>query len=275
MRSYRIDRKLKAIYRDKKSGASVLTTKLFSVLIDAIEEVDGVEDFNSLLISIGVELRKHHPLLFQLRNLIDIAQGFSKEVRDKEEILSEILSLRERFENSSSMVAESFRQFLSERGKVSIATLSHSGTVFNSLVKARDFINEVYIFRSCPKCEGEKMGDLLFKSGFNVFVVNDFGLSYVVKKVDLVVSGCDAVFEDGSILNKAGTLPLFVLAKNFGKVSVVLADFLKFVNERVNFDEIFKDAVELKSKGKVKELNLLFEIVDGAFITHYVSDNQK
>jgi translation initiation factor 2B subunit (eIF-2B alpha/beta/delta family) len=272
VRSHRIDRKLKAIYRDKKSGASVLTTKLFSVLIDAIEEVDGVEDFNSLLISIGVELRKHHPLLFQLRNLIDIVQGFSKEVRDKEEILSEILSLRERFENSASMVAEGFRQFLSERGKVSIATLSHSGTVFNSLVKARDFINEVYIFRSCPKCEGEKMGDLLFKSGFNVFVVNDFGLSYVVRKVDLVVSGCDAVFEDGSILNKAGTLPLFVLAKNFGKVSVVLADFLKFVNERVNFDEIFKDAVELKSKGKVKELNLLFEIVDGAFITHYVTN---
>jgi translation initiation factor 2B subunit (eIF-2B alpha/beta/delta family) len=272
VRSHRIDRKLKAIYRDKKSGASVLTTKLFSVLIDAIEEVDRVEDFNSLLISIGVELRKHHPLLFQLRNLIDIVRGFSKEVRDKEEILSEILSLRERFENSSSMVAESFMQFLSERGKVSIATLSHSGTVFNSLVKARDFINEVYIFRSCPKCEGEKMGDLLFKSGFNVFVVNDFGLSYVVRKVDLVVSGCDAVFEDGSILNKAGTLPLFVLAKNFGKVSVVLADFLKFVNERVNFDEIFKDAVELKSKGKVKELNLLFEIVDGTFITHYVTN---
>jgi translation initiation factor 2B subunit (eIF-2B alpha/beta/delta family) len=85
VRSYRIDRKLKAIYRDKKSGASVLTTKLFSVLIDAIGEVDRVEDFNSLLISIGVELRKHHPLLFQLRNLIDIVQGFSKEVRDKEE----------------------------------------------------------------------------------------------------------------------------------------------------------------------------------------------
>jgi len=180
--------------------------------------------------------------------------------------------LENRFKNSGLKIAENFRRFLSERGKVSIATLSHSGTVLNSLVNARDFINEVYVFRSCPRCEGEKMVDLLFENGLNAFVVNDFALSYVLKMVDLVVSGCDAVFDDGSILNKAGTLPLFVLAKEFGKDRVVLADFLKLVYGKIEFAEILDKAVEVKNKGRVKSLSLIFEVVDKNFVTFYINE---
>ncbi len=272
MRSDKIERKLEAIYRDKKSGASVLTRKLFGVLIDAVKEIDSVEDFYSLLNSIGDSLRRHHPLLFQLRNLVDTIRSFSRGVQDRDKILNGIRSLRVKFENSVSGIAENFKQFLSEKGKVSIATLSHSGTVFNSLVKAGDFINEVYVFRSCPRCEGEKMASLLFKSGFNVFVVNDFGLGYVIRKVDLFVSGCDVVFENGAILNKAGTLPLFMLAKEFEKDRVVLADFLKFVRAEVDIDEILDKTVEVKNKDKIKSLNLIFELVDKNFVSFYITE---
>jgi len=72
MRNATIYAKLKKIYEDKTSGASILAGKLFSVLKEKARETERKDDFLYFLKALKRDLKKHHPLLFQLQNLVDI-----------------------------------------------------------------------------------------------------------------------------------------------------------------------------------------------------------
>ncbi len=269
MRDEAIYVKLKKIYNDKTSGASILAGRLFSVLKEKARRSRNRNEFLRFLKDLKGDLKKYHPLLFQLQNLIDIVQST---LTRRVDIGETIVMIEKRFRMSNEKVASNFLEWLEARGlnKVSVATLSYSGTVFNAFLYAKDKISSVYIFRSCPKCEGDKMARKLQNKGFDVFLANDFALDYVLEKVEVVVSGCDAVFKNGNILNKAGTSAVFKIAKLAGKETLVLCDFSKFV--RLKPTRNFKQLFMMGKSGNVKTIDVVFEIVDSNLITGYITD---
>ena len=278
MRNATIYAKLKKIYEDKTSGASILAGKLFSVLKEKARETERKDDFLYFLKALKRDLKKHHPLLFQLQNLVDIILTLARESTQRvgsakrEDMFKVIKIVEERFKKASEKVADNFSRWLEANGlnKVSIATLSYSGTVLNAILHVKNKVSSVYVFRSCPKCEGDKMAKKLSDLGFNVFLVNDFGLDHVLGTVDLVVSGCDAVFENGDILNKAGTSPIFKIARLAGKETLVLCVFSKFV--RMKPVKNFKEFFTVGKRGNLKTIDVIFEVVGSDLITGYITD---
>ncbi len=273
MHTRKIEEKLKSIYEDKTSGASILTKKLFKILKEKSLKVESKQNFLEFLADLKKELEKHHPLLFQLHNLVEI---ISKSIADHESelVFDEIERIEKDFDEAGGKIAQNFLMLLSEKGydKFSLATLSYSGTVLNSLAQVRRRISRVYVFHSCPNCEGEKMARLISNLGLNVSLVNDFGLDYVLGEVDLVVSGCDAVFRSGDVVNKAGTSAIFKIAKSFGKETVVLFDFLKIVRREIEHEKILSEAIRVKKWKKFEKIDLIFEMVRSEFISYYVAD---
>jgi ribose 1,5-bisphosphate isomerase len=273
MRKYKTDVKLKSIYRDKTSGASILSKKLFKILKEKSSKLKSRQDFLNFLADLKNGLEKHHPLLFQLHNLIEI---ISKSISNPEitSIFDEIKNIEKDFHEAGDKIARNFSALLNERGrdKLSLATLSYSGTVLISLAHLKDKISKVYVFRSCPNCEGEKMARLIAGLGLSALLVNDFGLDYVLNEVDLVVSGCDAVFVNGDVLNKAGTSAIFKIARSLGKETIVLFDFFKIMQKEISREKILKEAVESRKRNKFEEIDVIFDVVSFESISYYVTD---
>lgn len=273
MRKSKTDVKLKSIYEDKTSGVSILSKKLFKVLKEKSSKVKSKRDFLNFLADLKNGLERHHPLLFQLHNLVEIVSRLISN-REVATVFDEIKRVEEDFSNAGDKIARNFSALLDEKGydKFSLATLSYSGTLLNSLAHTKDKISKVYVFRSCPNCEGEKMARLIANLGLNVSLVNDFGLDYVLNEVDLVVSGCDAVFVNGDVLNKAGTSAIFKIAKSLGKETIVLFDFLKIVRREIAHEKFLSGAVKVKKHKKFEKIEVIFDIVSSEFISYYVTD---
>lgn len=268
-----IDVSLREIYEDKVSGASLLANKLFQVIKRKAGEVKSRSEFLRFIKALNRDLKKHHPFLFQLQNLtefirLNLLQGSE---RDFVEVVKRVES---KFKNANDKIAFNFLMWLKENNfdKVSLATLSYSATVFNSIYEARDRISEVYVFRSCPKCEGDVMAMKLGEKDLKVFLVNDFGVDYIIDKVDFVISGCDAVFKNGNVLNKAGTSAVFKLARIQGKGTIVLADSLKFVNKEMLDKNLIKRMIEPGKKDKCETIDVIFETIASEYITHYITE---
>ncbi len=273
MRRWTADDKLRNFYEDKTSGSFILAIGLFKILKMKFAEVKDKSEFLSFLKILKRDIKKHHPLLFQLHNLVDVIYKITVS-RGVEHFLGELKTIEGNFKTAGDKIASNFLTWLNENGfyKFSVATLSYSGTVLNSLFYVGDRVSEVYIFRSCPNCEGEKMAKEASKRGLDVYLVNDFSLDYVLNNVDFIVSGCDAIFEGGHILNKAGTSAIFKLAKSVGKETVVLFDSFKIVREKFKREKILTQALNVEEKKGIKKIDLIFEIVLPEFISYYITD---
>ncbi|CUT01478.1 hypothetical protein [Candidatus Chrysopegis kryptomonas] len=273
MRNHKIEDKLREILQDKTSGASILSQKLIEVIKTKSLQTKSEKEFSTFLKKLQNDLKDNHPLLFQLHNVVYLIQKSLKSGGIKV-ALTEIEKIEQGLNISIQKITENFLKWLNLKSikKFSTATLSYSGTVLNVLKNVRSKIHKVYIFRSCPNCEGETMAEKLAENGINVYLVNDFAIDYVLNNVDFVLSGCDAIFEDGKILNKAGTSSVFKLAKLSDKDTIVLADFLKITHLKFDYKKLARNAFTIKRKEKLTNLDLIFELVSAEFISNYITD---
>ncbi len=273
MQKLKIENKLKEILQDKTSGASILSQKLIEILKAKSSQIKSEKEFSTFLKKLQNDLKDYHPLLFQLHNVVYLIQQSLKSGGIKV-ALTEIEKIEKGLKISAQKITENFLKWLNLKDikKFSTATLSYSGTVLSVLKNVKSKINKIYIFRSCPNCEGEVMAEKIGKYGINVYLVNDFAVDYVLNDVDLVISGCDAIFEDGKILNKAGTSAVFKLAKLSGKETIVLADFLKITHLKFDYKKIARNLYTSKRKEKLTNLDLIFELVPAEFISNYITD---
>ncbi len=107
----------------------------------------------------------------------------------------------------------------------SAITISNSSLVREFLLKARP--KKVVALKSEPGGEGVDLVKLLRRNGIDATVAEDSACYYACSKVELVLTGADALYEDG-FLNKVGTRLLALCAKELDKEFLVLSTTLKF-----------------------------------------------
>jgi len=111
-----------------------------------------------------------------------------------------------------------------------ILTHCHSHDVVGILLEAKkqgkNF--EVIVTESRPKLQGMLTAKDLLKAGIKVTYCVDSAIGWVMKKVDRVLVGCDAILADGSIVNKIGTFPIALVAEKFSVPFLVAGETLKF-----------------------------------------------
>jgi translation initiation factor 2B subunit (eIF-2B alpha/beta/delta family) len=123
---------------------------------------------------------------------------------------------------------------------------SHSETVVNYFQSIKSSKKEIEIWQtaSLPAREGEIQARRLSELGFSINMVADQPHQRIFEKIEVFLSGADAVSKV-SFINKAGTRFLARKAAGQGKPVIVLADPRKFVSDEVQFRMIKNSMGEL------------------------------
>ncbi len=115
-----------------------------------------------------------------------------------------------------------------------VLTLSRSSSVraaLSGLPRSRR-PREVLVLESLPGGEGRLLARELRTAGVRARLVPDAEGTELVRGVDLVLLGADAVYADGSLVHKVGTRRIAVSARAAGVPVVVLSGRSKWVNAR-------------------------------------------
>jgi len=160
-----------------------------------------------------------------------------------------------------------------------IFTHCHSSTVINILKQAKKERKKFQVFNTetRPLYQGRKTSFELTKAKIPTTMVVDLAAGDVldkggeIPKVNLMIIGADAIFKNGSIVNKIGSEMFAILAyKN--KIPVYIAtDSWKFSPNPLKIEErSFKEVWE--SAKNIKIRNPAFETVPAKYITSIISE---
>lgn len=135
-----------------------------------------------------------------------------------------------------------------------ILTHCHSSTVTKLLIDAnkegKKF--EVFCTETRPVFQGRITAQELIKKGIKTTLIVDSAARSIMKEVDIVIVGADAITSEGNVINKIGTSTIALIAKEARKPFYVVSELLKFdpatasgdyekIEER-DSSEIWKDA---------------------------------
>jgi ribose 1,5-bisphosphate isomerase len=91
----------------------------------------------------------------------------------------------------------------------------------------------VIVTETEPMRQGLKTAKDLLEARIPVTYCVDSAIGFLMKKVDKVIVGCDAILADGSIVNKIGSLPLAIVANRFNVPFFVAGESMKFDRQTV------------------------------------------
>lgn len=113
-----------------------------------------------------------------------------------------------------------------------ILTYGYSSTVYKALVKAADEKDiEVVVLETRPDFSGRNMAIALAEAGVKVTLSIDSAISHIIRDVDLVVMGAEAISSYGSVINKVGSNMVAAMAKFSRKRVDILTGSYKFANQ--------------------------------------------
>ena len=128
-----------------------------------------------------------------------------------------------------------------------------------------------------PLEQGIKTAKELARAKIPVTLVLDSAVGLIMKDVNAVVVGADALRAEG-VVNKVGTSLLAFAAKQYGKPFYVIANVLK-IDRRKNFKieerpaaEVFKTIRTAKTLTGVQIRNPAFDITPWRYVTAVVTD---
>ena len=175
--------------------------------------------------------RETEPLM---RNAIKwIISEIEKTDEEKVKVLSKIVSVSaneflKNLEESKIKIA----QIGSKRIKNNSVVLTHchSSTVTKLLATAnregKKF--EVFCTETRPLFQGRITAKELIKEGIKTTLIVDSAVRSIIKEIDLVIVGSDAITSEGNVINKIGTSTIALIAREARKPFYVVSELLKF-----------------------------------------------
>jgi ribose 1,5-bisphosphate isomerase len=197
-----------------------------------------------------------------------------------DEMISSIGYFLDKIKNSKKEIATAFSKLI--KTKVSIMTHCHSSTTVEVIKKINEDrkVKEVYVTETRPLYQGYITAKKLRESNINVKLIVDSASGMFMKNVDLVLVGADAITLNGDVINKIGTYPIAVVAKEENKNFFVTAESYKIATNAKTGKEI---AIEYRSirevyngnlgrLGNPEILNPSFDITPAKYITAIITE---
>ena len=109
----------------------------------------------------------------------------------------------------------------------------YSSVVLHVMIKAvqRGIRFNVIVTEGHMGKTGQSVKDTLEQSNIPTKLIQNSAVGIVMPKVDCIFVGCEAVLENGGIVNKVGTFTIALCAKTFQKPFYVFTESLKFMKE--------------------------------------------
>ncbi len=199
---------------------------------------------------------------------------FQKKVSssNSNEILLFLKDYESKLQNVSYNIYEKNKDILS--GLNSITTLSFSKTLLEIIKIISEYNRKlkVFVLESRPILEGRKFISELNKLDIDSTLIVDSLMCYALKKSEAVIIGADQILKNGNVVNKIGSYPLALCAKEFNKPFYVIADKSKFVF-KLKYKTINNNDSEVwKTRKRIKIINHYFEEVPSKLITKILTD---
>ena len=270
MRS-RLEALVREIIEDKSSGAAQLTVKAANAFLKLIEEKPTMKSVKKL-VKLLSEARPSMPsianMAYRISQIID--EQVSEGMDLGEAIEFAVGSAVKEYQSRMSSVVRNASQKL--RKYTAILTHSYSSTVAAALELCEGL--RIYVTESRPGFEGRDLAERLARLGFDVTLIVDSAASYVLDKgeVDAVITGCDAVLDDCSIVNKIGTKMIALAASEAEVPFTVVTDLWKAAVHGISLEEHAPEEVYEKKLPGLSSLNPYFEVVPARYITSFITD---
>lgn len=157
-----------------------------------------------------------------------------------------------------------------------VYTMSRSGTVESVLreLGRKHIITRLLVAESRPGGEGIALARALARDGLAVTLVADAACGVFIGEANCVVLGADSLRADGSLVNKVGSYPLALMAREAGKPVYVLCETLKIAASDFPLILEEKDSAELlpNPEARLDARNPYFDVTPAALIAGYISD---
>lgn len=158
-----------------------------------------------------------------------------------------------------------------------VLTHSQSATVAGVLEALKGQIAAVVVTESRPLYEGRAAARRLAEAGLAVTLITEAQAGYFMPTVDAVVVGADTVFADGAVVNKTGSYPLALLARQERVPFFVLSESFKITfrrKRRASFFAEEREPQEVLPEGLpgVRVRNVYFDLTPGRLVTAVITE---
>lgn len=251
---------LKKIIIDNKSGSTELLLRLEKYFLKHLNDI-------KLITTSIFQVEKHLSHFAAIENFIKKFKEVLKS-GNAGEIKSFLLKSINEHNNSVISILEKHKSVLLKYK--SFTTISYSKTLLNLFILLKNNIPKlkVFILESRPMLEGRIFAKELIKHGIECTIIVDAFMRYAINNSDAVIIGADQILKNGDIVNKIGSYPLALTAKEEHKKVFVVATRNKFVKsdkfipKKENFYEVWR-----YSNKKLKVVNIYFEVIPKRLIT--------
>lgn len=211
----------------------------------------------------------------QMAALRNACTFISKRVNSSSKSIFEyLLNLKEKIDRSSQIAGEAASNYL--RDGQSYATISHSEFVlhtFESAAKMKKYLR-VFVLESRPLFEGRQTARALTKMGHHPVLVADAAVGIVVNEIDSAIAGADAIYSDGTIINKIGSFPLAAACNLARKKFYAVTSALKYDGTKRfgDFKPRAESPQELFANPEIECLNTYFDAVPANLIDAVITE---
>lgn len=158
-----------------------------------------------------------------------------------------------------------------------IFTHCHSHTVEEILKKARKKIDCIICTETRPRFQGRITAANLSKAGLNIELIVDSAAARFLRKANAFFTGCDAILEDGSIVNKIGTKTISLAAIKEDTPHYVCSsshsfDPITFFGVQEPIEERNPKEIWNKKLKRVKILNPAFDVTPGDCVKEIICE---
>lgn len=273
---------LEKIKNDKVHGSTYLILKVFEVLErEIINNFDTDED---IIITDALNmLNNSHAEMVEFNTILNKLK--------ENPSLEQVRTLKNAYISAKDKVARILADQLRQSGISRILTLSHSSLVENGLIYWENHMKsekniEIHILESRPLKEGrillKRLNSRMKKAKFYYWV--DAAMGIALNFVDCVLLGIDRMYDDGCIVNKIGSLPLAILAKEKSVPVLAIGTSFKMdgstcPHDPKKYEGIKRPASEVLEEDFVQAtnitvMNFYFELVPAQYISKIIIEQE-
>lgn len=273
-----IEASIQAIRDDREHGASWLARAAAGVLLRLTEPRDDVADdiWDAVVRMAAQELVEARPSMAAVANTAARIWDAGRSAATPTEARTQLRDMAERLATQDEQTQLALRTYAEKMLLGNVYTMSRSGAVEDVLrdLGQRRIIGRVIIGASVPGGEGVTMGRALAQSGLDVTLVADTACGLFIGEASCVVLGADSLRADGSLVNKVGSYPLALVAREAGKPVYALCETLKI--SAPDFPLIIeeKDPAELLPDpvAGFRARNPYFDVTPAQLISGYMTE---
>lgn len=269
-------------------GASRIAKAAAEALRIAAKEYHGssVEEFSRYMVSVGKLLLSTRPTAVSLPNAVRYVLSVLRErFPSIEEAKAAVEQRCEQFASYVDRAVERIAEIGSGVVRSGDIVLTHCNSLaaVSVLVQAhkRGKALRVYATETRPRFQGLITYRMLSEAGVDVTLVPDSAVRSVMREVDKVLVGADAVSANGAVVNKVGTSLIALAAAERGVDFYVAAETYKFspytvVGELVVIEE--RDPLEvveedvLRAHPRLTVRNPSFDVTAPEYITAIITE---